>query len=253
MCYVIVTSRTLLWTLLTISSAMAMLAAVVTPQWLVGVPEKHPSTSSNNNNNNNHDGQSPSHLPPESTTAASHTVQERVWTPTVGLYNRCTRVRSVVGTRSQFTCATFVTSFSMPSDEFPDSWKASLFFFSLGLVFMATTVFTSVIGCCVRAIAKKSIFTLSGTVQATAGLCYILALILYPGGWGSRRVRNLCGEEAEPYVNWDCSLGWAFYLAIGATMSTFLCSFLSVQAEISTSSDSVQEEILQGKNPVCLL
>ncbi|UYV62272.1 LHFPL2 [Cordylochernes scorpioides] len=47
--------------------------------------------------------------------------------------------------------------------------------------------------------------------------------------------------------------GWAYYLAAGSTLVTFLCAVLSVQAEISTSSDKVQDEILDGKNPICLL
>lgn len=47
--------------------------------------------------------------------------------------------------------------------------------------------------------------------------------------------------------------GWAFYLAMGSTLVTFVCSVLSVQAEVSTSSDKVQDEILEGKNLICLL
>ncbi|CAL1272008.1 unnamed protein product [Larinioides sclopetarius] len=36
MCYMIVTSRTLLWTLLTMATTLAMVAAVITPTWLIG-------------------------------------------------------------------------------------------------------------------------------------------------------------------------------------------------------------------------
>ncbi|KAL1433301.1 hypothetical protein MTO96_012698 [Rhipicephalus appendiculatus] len=38
--HVIVTSRTLLWTLLTVATALSMLAAVITPAWLVGAPKR---------------------------------------------------------------------------------------------------------------------------------------------------------------------------------------------------------------------
>ena len=40
MCYVIVTSRTLLWTLLTIACTLSMMAAIFSPNWLIGSPKK---------------------------------------------------------------------------------------------------------------------------------------------------------------------------------------------------------------------
>ncbi|CAN7980810.1 unnamed protein product [Ixodes pacificus] len=141
----------------------------------------------------------------------------------------------------------------MPSDEFPSPWKAGLAFFAGGLALMAATVLSSVLGCCVRSVLKKSIFTVSGTVQAIAGLMFLLGLLLYPAGWGSRRVHTVCGPHSEPFMLGGCSLGWAFYLAVGSTVVTFVCSVLSVQAEVSTSSDKVQDEILEGKNIICLL
>jgi hypothetical protein len=39
---------------------------------------------------------------------------------------------------------------------------------------------------------------------------------------------------------------------MGSTLLVFVCSVLSVQAEISTSSDDVQDEILKGKTLICL-
>lgn len=141
----------------------------------------------------------------------------------------------------------------MPSDEFPNFWKASLVFLSIGLALMTFTVGTSLVGCCIRAIVKKSIFNISGTIQAVAGLFYVIGLFLYPAGWSSRRVVSLCGEEASYYVPGNCSLGWAFYLALAATLLAFVCSFLSVYADNSTSTDKVQDEISDGKNLICLL
>ncbi|XP_076324418.1 LHFPL tetraspan subfamily member 2 protein-like isoform X1 [Tachypleus tridentatus] len=230
MCYVIVTSRTLLWTLLTIATSLAMVAAVITPSWLIGSPRKPGLRSRLSTPGNN----------------------EEKYSPTLGMYNRCTKIHQV---DQLFTdsCAPFVTSFGMPSEEFPNFWKASLVFFAFGIALMVFTVFTSVLGCCVRSIIKKSIFTISGTIQAIAGLLFILGLVLYPAGWGSTRVQLVCGESAQPFLLGDCRLGWTFYLAIGSTVVTFICSVLSVQAEISTSSDKVQDEILEGKNLICLL
>lgn len=232
MCYVIVTSRTLLWSLLTIATTLATLAAVITPTWLIGAPRRPGFKSSSRN----------PQIKPD----------EEVYSPTLGIYNRCTKLHQI---DQMFTdnCAPFVTSLGMPSDEFPNFWKASLVFFACGLSLMAFTVLASVLGCCLQAIAKKSIFTIAGTVQAIAGLLYILGLVLYPAGWGSKRVQVVCGDRSSPYMLGDCILGWTFYLAIGSTLVTFLCSVLSIQAEISTSSDKVQDEILEGKSLICLL
>lgn len=86
-----------------------------------------------------------------------------------------------------------------------------------------------------------------------AGLFLILGLILYPAGWGCQKAIGYCGHYASAYKPGDCSLGWAFYTAIGGTVLTFICAVFSAQAEIATSSDKVQEEIEEGKNLICLL
>ncbi|XP_054712848.1 LHFPL tetraspan subfamily member 2a protein-like [Uloborus diversus] len=228
MCNVIVTSRTLLWCLLTIATTLAMLAAVVTPTWLIGAPRR------------------------PGVRARGDTAERDLYSPSLGIYNRCIKIHEI---NRMYTdnCAPFVTSFAMPSDQFPNFWKASLIFFGCGLSLMLVTLLSSILGCCVQSIFKKSIFTVSGTIQAIAGLFYILGLMLYPAGWNSRRVHLICGDKAEPFNTGDCTLGLAFYLAIGSTLVTFICSVLSVQAEVSTSTDKVQEEILEGKTLICLL
>lgn len=85
------------------------------------------------------------------------------------------------------------------------------------------------------------------------GLLLMVGLMLYPAGWGSEKVISYCGPEALPFRPALCSLGWAFYAAIGGTLASFLCAVLSAQAEIATSSDKVQEEIEEGKSLICLL
>ena len=90
-------------------------------------------------------------------------------------------------------------------------------------------------------------------VSHLAGLFLILGLMLYPAGWGSDKVQLYCGQDAAPYRAGLCSMGWAFYTAMGGTVLTFICAIFSAQAEIATSSDKVQEEIEEGKSLICLL
>jgi hypothetical protein len=47
-------------------------------------------------------------------------------------------------------------------------------------------------------------FTISCCVT---GLLSVIALVIYPTGWGTKRVRDLCGEYAEPYVIDSCTIG----------------------------------------------
>ncbi len=91
------------------------------------------------------------------------------------------------------------------------------------------------------------------SVFLLTGLFLILGLMLYPAGWGSDKVQLYCGPDAAPYRAGLCSMGWAFYTAMGGTVLTFICAVFSAQAEIATSSDKVQEEIGEGKSLICLL
>lgn len=87
-----------------------------------------------------------------------------LYTPTVGIFNRCTRLYG----RSH--CANFnVDGLATDSNVFPECWKASLFFLSSGLAVMSITVIAALLGCCVQSIGRKSIFNLAGVAQAVAG------------------------------------------------------------------------------------
>ncbi|KAG8198916.1 hypothetical protein JTE90_015126 [Oedothorax gibbosus] len=226
MCSVIVTSRTLLWSLLTLATTLAMVAAVITPTWLIGPSRKLRGRTKGD--------------------------EEEIFTPTLGLYNGCIKVHEI---EQLFTehCAPFVTSFSMSSDDFPNFWKAALVLFVFGLGLLAATALASLSCCCVRAVLRKSVFTVSGTLQAIAGIMFMLALVLYPAGWGSKRIQMVCSSKVAPYYIGDCNLGWTYFLAIIGTVVTFICSALSIQAESSTSSTKVQEGLMEGKNVICLI
>nr|CAD7259820.1 unnamed protein product [Timema shepardi] len=218
MCYVIVTARSLLWTILTLLATLAILSAVLTPKWLIG-----PLRVKNSENG---------------------TV---MFSPSVGIYNRCTRLHG------RQSCGPFsLHGLATDSQVFPGWWKAALVFLCLGLSIMVLTVVTSVLSSCIQSVFKKSIFTLSGAAQAVAGICFILGILLYPAGWGSPRVIKLCGVEAAPFYPAECTLGWALYSAVVGVILTFLCSVLSVQAEVATSSDKVQFQIHQGRTLICL-
>lgn len=218
MCYVIVTSRSLLWTLLSLAALMAVLSGLITPKWLIGPQIKDTKNGT------------------------------EFYAPTVGIFNRCIRLHG-----KKTHCANFnLDGFATDSSVFPDCWKASYFFLSFGLAIMSMTVVAALVGCCMQSIGRKSIFNLAGVAQVIAGIFYLLGMILYPAGWGAERVQRICGPEADAFYLAECSLGWAFYSAVIGVGLTFVCAVISGQAEKSTASDKVQDKMNEGKTLICL-
>lgn len=87
-----------------------------------------------------------------------------MYSPSVGLYNRCIRLRG------QQHCGPFSHhGLATDSEVYPGWWKAALVLLCTGLAIMAATVLTSVLSCCVQSIFRKSIFTVSGAAQTIAG------------------------------------------------------------------------------------
>ncbi|XP_074661429.1 LHFPL tetraspan subfamily member 2a protein-like [Tubulanus polymorphus] len=233
MCFVVVTCRSLLWTLLTLVSTLVIVASVITPQWLIGQARRE---------NVRYGTTSPTETGDD----------DGVFRPTLGIYNRCTRLH-MFNDYSTKNCAPYVTKFTMTDDEFPHVWKAVLILFCLSGLMLTFTVITAIVSLCFRSMCKKDIFTLTGLLQSLSGLLLILALVLYPAGWGSMRVQRVCGLESSLYYMGNCDLGWAFYSCIGGTVLVIICAMLSIQASAATSSRKVEEQIMQGRNPICVL
>ncbi|CAK9293117.1 unnamed protein product [Gordionus sp. m RMFG-2023] len=205
-----------------------------------------------------------------------HEYQRRgkhLYLPSIGIYTRCTKLYKawtvdnpkVVYRTSKYTGSTQktesektnneITYFCGPFETFPSNiaWKIVLIFMLIGCILMIITCFAALVSFCIRSLFKKSICILTGIVQAFAGLFFTLALIIYPIGWSSSRVEKICGNGSDIYALGHCEPGWAFYSGIGGTVLCFLCSFLTIQAEISTSNDKVQSEILKGRSIIFLL
>uniref|UniRef100_A0A8C5SFE1 LHFPL tetraspan subfamily member 2 n=1 Tax=Laticauda laticaudata TaxID=8630 RepID=A0A8C5SFE1_LATLA len=228
MCHVIVTCRSMLWTLLSIVVAFAELIAFMSADWLIG--KAQPGSFQDT------DSRRAGSMDP--------------YRPTLGIYGRCTRIEHLQSSMPDTSCGPYADNFSEIASGF---WQATAIFLAVGILILCAVAFVSVFTMCVQSIMKKSIFNVCGLLQGIAGLFLILGLILYPAGWGCQKAISYCGPYASAYKLGECSLGWAFYTAIGGTVLTFICAVFSAQAEIATSSDKVQEEIEEGKSLICLL
>ncbi|XP_071788980.1 LHFPL tetraspan subfamily member 2 protein-like [Asterias amurensis] len=246
--YLIVTCRSMLWMLVSIGIVVMHVFALITPEWLhrqdksflSALVSSTPSTATLNVTQSNG---------PDSIIFRQSSA--------LGLLTRCSETYSVNpaavlaadGVANITEDCEWIRNFS----ELPIwLWKVTVVFYCLGVVILALVGVVAVFSLCFKSICRKSLFTVCGLVQAIAGLIILLGLVMYPAGWGSEAVVELCGSDAAPFQFGSCSLGWSFFVAAAATVLTFACAVLSVQAEIATASDDVQDEILKGKYVICL-
>lgn len=145
-CYVIVTTRNILWMVLSVVATLAVIAGIMTPKWLYGR-----SVLFDDKNYN---------------FTSQHTPPDAMYRPSIGIYNRCKKIHKSVGGDPELNCYTYIKNFmDIPSA----AWQACLFFLWFGTALLAIVVLMSIVGFCAQSIGKKSIFSLGGVIQAIAG------------------------------------------------------------------------------------
>lgn len=140
MCNVIITSRTLLWSIISLLAFMIMFLALMSPKWLIGQVE----------------------------TATTGNVTYD-YKQSVGVYTKCGRPSRKDTFRVPSCTNIAVDGFHTDSEVYPNTWKASTFFISLGLTIMAVSVVLAFLSFCFQSIQKKSIYNIVGAIQASAG------------------------------------------------------------------------------------
>ncbi|KAF6721737.1 Lipoma HMGIC fusion partner-like 2 protein [Oryzias melastigma] len=161
MCHVIVTCRSMLWTLLSIVAAFGELIAFMSTDWLVGYPRTPDAV-----------------FGPHGATAAGE-----AYRPTLGIYGRCIKLPHM---QRGILCGPYAVHFGEIASGF---WQATSIFLAAGILLLCAVAFISVFTMCFQSIMKKSIFNVCGLLQGIAGLFLILGLMLYPAGWGSDKVQ----------------------------------------------------------------
>nr|XP_002128127.1 LHFPL tetraspan subfamily member 2a protein-like [Ciona intestinalis] len=228
-CYVIVTVRSMLWSLLSITACLTELAAFMSAHWLITSEMKIPDSNSTHVNG-----------------LSSETTMIR----TIGLFLRCQQVGNDDFIRMSDNCRVYAHSIGEIASPF---WTATCIFMATAILFLLVVALFSVWALCFRNLGRKSIFSISGILQAIAGLLLIFSLVLFPAGWGSERVQFDCGAHTGAFNLGTCHIGWAYYAAMFGTLLSFFCAVMSNQAEASTGSERVENDIIDGKNPVCAL
>lgn len=142
----------------------------------------------------------------------------------------------------------------MNDDLYPHAWRGAVVCFVFGLALMVITDLFALMTICCRHCICCSVFTICGSLQSFAGILFVLGLVAYPAGWGSKVVlNNYCGGTSSPFVLGDvCTIGGAFWLAVAGTVCTIISSSLAVWAYQSTRSAKCEERMDQGDNCICL-
>uniref|UniRef100_A0A673GXW3 Lipoma HMGIC fusion partner-like 3 protein n=1 Tax=Sinocyclocheilus rhinocerous TaxID=307959 RepID=A0A673GXW3_9TELE len=84
------------------------------------------------------------------------------------------------------------------------------------LVCMSLTMVWASVGCMclLRFCSAATVYKICAWLQLTAGFCLALACVLFPDSWACAEMRALCGERVSSFSPGNCSVHWAYILAM---------------------------------------
>ncbi|XP_061864238.1 LHFPL tetraspan subfamily member 4 protein isoform X2 [Colius striatus] len=72
-----------------------------------------------------------------------------------------------------------------------------------------------------------TVYKICAWMQLLAALCLVLGCMIFPDGWDAETIRDMCGEKTGKYSLGDCSVRWAYILAIIGILNALILSFLA--------------------------
>ncbi|KAL0977855.1 hypothetical protein UPYG_G00162210 [Umbra pygmaea] len=135
-----------------------------------------------------------------------------------GLFHYCTGTGN---SNRELKCqGTFAEFSRIPSSAF----KAATFFVLLSMVL--------ILGCIACFILfffcnTATVYKTCAWMQLLCAVCLILGCMIFPDGWDAEVVLDMCGEKTGKYTLGNCSVRWAYMLAIVGIMDALILSFLA--------------------------
>ncbi|XP_007888439.1 LHFPL tetraspan subfamily member 3 protein [Callorhinchus milii] len=150
-----------------------------------------------------------------------------------GLFHYC--VGTGVTSRDLSCQGTFADFDSIPSGAF----KAAALFVLLSMVLILTciTCFALFFFC-----NTATVYKICAWMQLLAAVCLVLGCMIFPDGWDSEAVRHMCGEKTGKYTLGNCSVRWAYILAIIGILDALILSFLAFVLG-NRQNDLLQEDL----------
>ncbi|XP_078270255.1 LHFPL tetraspan subfamily member 3 protein isoform X3 [Rhinoraja longicauda] len=135
-----------------------------------------------------------------------------------GLFHYC--VGTGLNSRDLICQGTFSDFSSIPSSAF----KAASFFVLLSMVLILGCIscFTLFFFC-----NTATVYKICAWMQLLAAVCLVLGCLVFPDGWDSEAVRHMCGDKTGKYRLGNCSVRWAYILAIIGILDALILSFLA--------------------------
>jgi len=231
MCTIIVTIRSVLWSVMTIAASLMILVSIFTDQWLIGPNRQSLSTGLLGGYSSN----------------------------SMGLFggkDMCQPLADSSIMLFEGECVPDVEKLQeeLLSEEetiLPHAWKGGIACFIVGLGIMVVTVLLSLITPCLRTCCCCSVFTFCGSLQSFAAVLFTMGLLAYPAGWGSKEVRGMC-IDSNSFALGICKVGGAYWMAVAGTVCAFLASSLTVFAYKSTKSHKTQYRRRDGEKFICV-
>lgn len=126
-------------------------------------------------------------------------------------------------------------------------WSAACFCLA-GCAFLSISLFFLLISLCKREICERSILSFTASVQGLADLLLLFGLLIWPVGWDSVTVREVCGGSVGPYSRGNCTIGLAPIIAGCSVLLLFVCALLAIAVDKSLYTHSATRQmLLNGK------
>lgn len=74
--------------------------------------------------------------------------------------------------------------------------------------------------------------------------------MIFPDGWDAETIRDMCGAKTGKYSLGDCSVRWAYILAIIGILNALILSFLAFVLG-NRQTDLLQEDLKQENKGEC--
>lgn len=59
------------------------------------------------------------------------------------------------------------------------------------------------------------------------GTCMVIGCMIYPDGWDSDEVKRMCGQRTDKYTLGNCTVRWAYILAIITILDSLVLSLVA--------------------------
>lgn len=72
-----------------------------------------------------------------------------------------------------------------------------------------------------------SVYKICGWMQFASAILMVMGCMIYPDGWDAPEVKRMCGERTDKYTLGNCTVRWAYILAMICVLDSLILAFLA--------------------------